>query len=144
MPDYNNEQTSPGSREQQRRRSWWEGAKHFVLKYCGMYDIGDVGGNSNIHITNININPMHVGQIPVPRTPRVVQREGNGLSGNYQMSYVQLMCHLISERQQSDYNQMPVVHERSGEEAPQINPSQGKLTVLRSASVTNMAQCHKK
>ena len=82
MPDYNNEQTSSDSREQQRRRSWWEGAKHFILKNCGMYDIGDIGDNANIHITNIKVNSMHVGQHPVPRTPSpVVKGDGNGRSG---------------------------------------------------------------
>ena len=56
-----------------------------------MNDFGGVRDNAAIHFTEFHINTMHVGHDPAPSAPRVVQGEGNGLSGDYQMSHLRLM-----------------------------------------------------
>lgn len=56
-------QLTSGSRDAKVLRSWWEGAKDFVVNKCGMYDMGDNAQNISFTATTVNVV---IGDRPAP------------------------------------------------------------------------------
>jgi len=64
MSDRSDEsQSASGSREAKILRSWWKGAKDFVVSKCDMCDMGDNAKNINIKGKTVNVV---IGDHPAP------------------------------------------------------------------------------
>ena len=83
MPDNGNEKPSLASREARARRNWWSKAKDFIVRDCGMYEMGD---NTELHISDyhINANIVLIGNQPTPGPSCIEQGETQGLSDDHQ------------------------------------------------------------